>query len=144
MQTPKNPTKDALLAARVERPAEGQLLLPLMLRGAYSKSPSLTLVDVNRLASSEAAALLSAHNSRSKTSTEVSVGLSSKLAAMACAVRNLSYKLIAASCSVCGALARRNTARRASNLSVPLDPAMSVLYGVGKAAHASAAVGRAV
>lgn len=57
MQT--HPKTDALLAAIVATPAPGQLLLPLMLRGAYSPTPSLALVDVNRLASNEAGALLS-------------------------------------------------------------------------------------
>ncbi len=87
-------------------------------RAPYASSPTVDLIEAHSLDMAALVALLSTPNSASTASTSALEGLVSKLSAMARAVRNRSYVLMAASISVVGAPAFLNSSSLRSKASV--------------------------
>lgn len=73
-------------------------------RPPYGRSPALVLTDAHSLSAADLAHLLSLPSSASSANTSALEGLVSKLSAMARAVRNRSYVVMAASISDSGIL----------------------------------------
>ena len=104
----------------------GRIYIAAVRRAPYAASAEWSLTDVRDLDSAEAAALLSAPSSARTASTSAFEGLLSKLLAMASAVRNRSYVLMAADSSDSGALARLNLSSLASKASMAFLDGMEV------------------
>lgn len=122
---PDIPAPDALLLGQwLAEP--GHVHIAALRRAPYARSADWGLTDVRALTSAEAADLLSAPSSASTASTSAFEGLLSTLSAMAAAVRNRSYVLMAANSSDSGALARLNLSSLASKASTAFLDGMSI------------------
>jgi hypothetical protein len=109
--------RDTLLAAEVTQPRAGQLLAMVPVRRPYQTEVSLALVDTRPMRETLLSRPIS-HRLENTASTSLVEGLSSRLAAMARAVRSRSYVAIAKSHSRIGALLNFIAAKRRSKSSV--------------------------